>query len=38
MDTILLEIIEEIRRGTVVDHKVLARILHEHNKDLKDEG
>ncbi|WP_297672844.1 elongator complex protein 3 [Slackia sp.] len=36
MDTILLEIIEEIRRGTVVDHKVLARILHEHNKDLKD--
>ena len=36
MDTILLEIIEEIRRGTVVDHKMLARILHEHNKDLKD--
>ncbi|MEQ2957646.1 elongator complex protein 3 [Slackia piriformis] len=36
MDTILLEIIEEIRRGTTVDHKVLARILHEHNKDLKD--
>lgn len=36
MDTILLEIIEEIRRGTAVDHKVLARILHEHNKDLKD--
>ena len=36
MDTILLEIIEEIRRGTVMDHKVLARILHEHNKDLKD--
>ncbi|WP_417753718.1 elongator complex protein 3 [Slackia sp.] len=36
MDTILLEIIEEIRRGTVVDHKVLARILHEHNKNLKD--
>lgn len=32
----MLEIIEEIRRGTVVDHKVLARILHEHNKDLKD--
>ena len=36
MDTILLEIIEEIRRGTAVDHKVLARILHEHNKNLKD--
>lgn len=32
----MLEIIEEIRRGTTVDHKVLARILHEHNKDLKD--
>lgn len=32
----MLEIIEEIRRGTVVDHRVLARILHEHNKDLKD--
>ena len=36
MDTILLEIIEEIRRGTAVDHRVLARILHEHNKNLKD--
>ena len=33
MDTILLEIIEEIRRGTEVDHKVLARILHEHNQN-----
>lgn len=32
----MLEIIEEIRRGTAVDHKVLARILHEHNKNLKD--
>lgn len=34
MDTILLEIIEEIRNGTDVDHKVLARILHEHNQGL----
>lgn len=33
MDTILLDIIEEIRRGTDVDHKVLARILHEHNQN-----
>lgn len=32
----MLEIIEEIRRGTAVDHRVLARILHEHNKNLKD--
>ncbi|MDO5043086.1 MAG: histone acetyltransferase, partial [Slackia sp.] len=29
----MLEIIEEIRRGTDVDHKVLARILHEHNQN-----
>ncbi|MDO4442928.1 MAG: tRNA uridine(34) 5-carboxymethylaminomethyl modification radical SAM/GNAT enzyme Elp3 [Slackia sp.] len=34
MDTILLEVIEEIRCGTDVDHKVLARILHEHNQGL----
>lgn len=36
METILLEIIEEIRRGTAVDHKMLASILHKANRDVKD--